>query len=249
MCRMLAIIPTNGSFVDSSYVREFRKLASCGKVKDASDPGHPDGWGMVAWKEKKPFYLARRPKDAWEDPEYEKVCDKIDAAQITSPLIVHFRKASLGAITEENTHPFVIGDWAFAHNGTIRNQNLKDRTDSEWFFGEILRERELSKSNMPEAIRREVDSVREVYDYSSLTFLLSDGREFYAYRDAPKDLWYYTLFYTTVDDAIILCQEKYFESKWKELGNGELLSIADGLRVSNLGSQDSRSLQNSVSVA
>jgi len=38
--------------------------------------------------------------------------------------IVHLRAASHGKNTKENTHPFVIGDWAFIHNGIWSEYNL-----------------------------------------------------------------------------------------------------------------------------
>ena len=56
--------------------------------------------------------------------------------------IVHLRAASHGKNLKENTHPFVVGDWAFIHNGiwsehelvrlAISNQvTMEGDTDSE----------------------------------------------------------------------------------------------------------------------
>jgi hypothetical protein len=38
--------------------------------------------------------------------------------------IVHLRAASHGGNRMENTHPFIIGDWAFIHNGVWSEHNL-----------------------------------------------------------------------------------------------------------------------------
>ncbi|MGI0079436.1 MAG: class II glutamine amidotransferase [Nitrososphaerales archaeon] len=234
LCRMLAIIPKRGSCVDADLVRSFRKLACFGMVKPPNRPGHSDGWGVVAWREGRPFYLAREPSDASTDPKYEQVCNLIQESRITSPMIVHFRKASVGQKTVENTHPFLIGEWAFAHNGTIRKLNIRGKTDSEWFFESLMHEKELSGGDLELAMRKQIDSVRAVYQYSSLTFLLSNGREFFAYRDFSNDGDYYTMFFTRTRDSLVLCQERYFDSDWTELGNRQLLKLKnDSAKVSN----------------
>lgn len=225
---MLAVMPKKGSFVDADLVRSFRKLASCGLVKPGRKPGHSDGWGIVAWKEGSPFYLAREPSDAWTDPKYERTCNVIEESKISSPLIVHLRKASIGSKTVENTHPFVIDDWAFAHNGTIRKQNLRVKTDSQWFFESLMKERKLSNGDLMMALRKQIDSVRKAFRYSSLTFLLSNGEDFFAYRDCSDDENYYSMFFTETRNSIILCQERFFDSNWSELGNGGLLKVGNG---------------------
>ena len=125
----------------------------------------------------------------------------------------------------ENTHPFLRDKWAFAHNGTIRKLNLKDRTDSEWFFNCVMEELKPCNGDPVSAIARQVEAVREVYRYSSMTFLLSDGLTLYAYRDCADSPDYYTMYYTRTNDAFVVCQERIFESQWKELGNGQLLAI------------------------
>ena len=32
---------------------------------------------------------------------------------------VHVRRATMGGLTPENTHPFCLGNYSFGHNGTI----------------------------------------------------------------------------------------------------------------------------------
>ena len=225
---MLAVIPKKGSFVDADLVRSFRKLASCGLVKPGRKPGHSDGWGIVAWNEGRPFYLAREPSDAWTDPKYEQACNVIEESMISSPLIVHLRKASVGSKTVENTHPFVIDDWAFAHNGTIRKQNLRGKTDSQWFFESLMQEKKLSSGDFMSVLRKQIDSVRQVFRYSSLTFLLSNGQDFFAYRDSSGDETYYSMFFTETRNSIVLCQERFFDSNWNALRNGGLLKVTNG---------------------
>jgi predicted glutamine amidotransferase len=222
---MLAIVPKNASVVDSKLVRSFKALASCGSVPPGSTSGHSDGWGIVSWTNGSPIYLGREPADAWKDAKYDEACEKIDRLKLTSPVIVHLRKASVGLKIRENTHPFVIGDWAFAHNGTIRKLNLKVTTDSQWFFESLIGEYGRNNHNMFRAIQEQVNTVHEIYPYTSITFILSNGKEFYAYRDYTKYPKYYGMYFTSIKGSIVLCQEKFFDSNWQELANGELIHI------------------------
>ena len=96
MCRLLGIVPAPGKVLDFSIVRSFRNLAVCGKVCEGSGQGHGDGWGIVGWKNGKPIYLGREPANAFSDPIYEDACLRGESDQLSSPLIAHLRKASVG---------------------------------------------------------------------------------------------------------------------------------------------------------
>jgi predicted glutamine amidotransferase len=229
MCRMVAIVPSEGVRLDSGVIRSFRELAIKGKVKSGSAPGHPDGWGIVSWFGGRPNYLGREPTDASKDPEFRVACDKIDNLKVEAPIIAHLRKTSRGAKTRENTHPFVRDPWAFAHNGTIRRANLRSRTDSQWFFECLLKEIESAKGDVCRALFNLVAFVHEVYNYSSLTLILSDGKELFAYRDYSGSEDYYTMYYARMEDKFVVSQEKFFDARWNELGNGELLEVGQDL--------------------
>ena len=78
-------------------------------------------------------------------------------------------------------------------------------TDSERFFRLLLQENERTGVVIEETIGRVVDRVAGVYNYSSLTFLLSDGDSLYAYADV-SDIGmedYYRLTYAKNDDMVI----------------------------------------------
>jgi len=232
---MFGIIPKYNGRIDFSMVRSFRSLASCGKVPRGSSAGHSDGWGIVAWERGLPVYLGREPVDAFSDPKFEEACQRGESGGFGSPLIAHLRKASVGVKTRDNTHPFVSGEWAFAHNGTIRRQNLRYTTDSQWFFELLMREYEKNGGDLIKSINTIVESVREVYRYSSLTFLASDGKNFYAYRDSSKNLDYYAIFYAEMPNSVVIAQEKFFDASWTELPNRCLLSVDGSLRHEVLG--------------
>lgn len=62
-------------------------------------------------------------------------------------LMLHFRFATAGKITENNVHGWEIGDWKFLHNGHVSgytinhiNQNIREREDSDSlsFFKDLV---------------------------------------------------------------------------------------------------------------
>jgi predicted glutamine amidotransferase len=107
---------------------------------------HADGWGM-AWYEasdsatREPV-IRKSPLRA-DEPLFEKL-----ARQPLSDLgLVHLRWATPGlAINDLNTHPFRYGPYAFAHNGAVHRERLREnhlppvgpesagRTESEWYL-------------------------------------------------------------------------------------------------------------------
>ena len=225
--------------VSSSYLRDFRVLAEKGKVPRGRNPGHKDGWGIVYYDGEMPRYLGRRPTDAMEDERYRDACENLDELQISGVLLAHLRKRSVGSAMLENTSPFSSETWCFAHNGTIRNFFVKvegergDMTDSERFFLLLLQENERTESTVEETIRRVVDRVAGLYEYSSLTFLLSDGDSLYAYRDvSDREMeTYYRLMYAKNGDMMIFTQEPIWKKKWVDVPNKCLVSVNRELRI------------------
>ncbi len=226
MCRMLGVMPEENAALDFKIVRSFRSLAFCGQVSPGSSPGHSDGWGITAWENGVPIYLGREPSNAMLDSKFDDACTLGEKRRLSSPLIAHLRKASVGLKIVENTHPFVDGEWAFAHNGTIRKLNLRLTTDSLWFFQGIMREyRKDGRRNFADAITRSVQSIYRIFPYTSLTFIASDGKKLYAYRDASRNAKYYAIYYARMSHCVVIAQERYFDADWKELPNKEFLSV------------------------
>jgi predicted glutamine amidotransferase len=75
---------------------------------------HPHGWG-IAWYEAGRVRVERGLLPAHADEAF------VEAARAARSRVViaHVRDASIGPVTEANTHPFVHGQWIFAHNGTV----------------------------------------------------------------------------------------------------------------------------------
>jgi predicted glutamine amidotransferase len=110
MCRLFGYVsdrPT--AVVDELGADAFREFTALTRV-------HGDGWGMAWHDEDGGTRTARSPASADEDPEY----GRLAARPLGAAGFVHLRWATGGLdVNPHNTHPFVDGDYAFAHNGHV----------------------------------------------------------------------------------------------------------------------------------
>jgi len=132
--------------------------------------------------------------------------------------IAHVRAATVGNVSEDNTHPFIFGVWAFAHNGTIGAfEHVATRldigafgppdgeTDSELVFLWLLNRMENyglephePADSLEPIVELLADAVLELVDLSvhsgddeqpKLNFLLSDGKHLAASRWGNSLYW------------------------------------------------------------
>ena len=237
MCRMLGMVSRKP--IPSMYLRDFRILAEKGKVLHGMRPGHRDGWGIVYFDNGAPKYLDRRPTNAIKDERYDLALKQIDELGISGVLLAHLRKRSVGRVALENTLPFIIGKWCFTHNGTIYDFHVrvedegKSATDSKRFFRLLVKDIETSGDGVEDVISRVVADIKRGYRYSSLTFLLSDGTNLYAYRDISetKKEDYYGLMYAKDDQMVIFTQEPIWKKDWEIVSNRCLVICDKELRI------------------
>ncbi len=210
-------------------------LADEGKVvKSAKSLGHKDGWGVVHFDEQ-PVYLGHKAlyddgseANAAVSTDYDKACDTVREEQLKGVLLAHLRKASSGRKVLENTAPFIDRGWIFSHNGTIYGLGSEEVSDSRSLFQMLLEEIE-KHGDAVEGIRSTVKQVRDNYKYSSLLFLLSNGKHLYAYRDYTRgeDWDYYSVKYAKTDSStLIFSQEETWKLEWESIPNRRLV-IAD----------------------
>ncbi|MFQ5998227.1 MAG: class II glutamine amidotransferase [Candidatus Bathyarchaeia archaeon] len=220
--------------IDHNWLLDFRKLAVTGRVKSGSKEGHRSGWGISYYEHGEAKYLARQSKDASDDPNYPVACTKLQEMNYDGILIAHLRKASMGNISVENTHPFIHGQWSFGHNGTVKgaiptnnDYHPAGTTDSERFFAYLV---SWIKTNgdTTKAIIEGLSVVRRECKYTSLSFLLSDGQRLYAYREFAKrnEKEYYGMMYTQEAKKIVFSQEPLWNFDWTEVNNRQLI-VAD----------------------
>jgi glutamine amidotransferase len=160
---------------------------------------HPDGWG-VGWYVDGESVIKKEPVAAGDSELFRAAVAVVES----SIVITHVRKATEGAKTRENCHPFRHTKWLFAHNGGLNRaqllrqlqgewrERLEGQTDSEVLFRWLL-QNVAQEGNIVLGLKRAVQAVPP--GFSSLNFLLADGESLYAYRNASRRKEYYSLFY------------------------------------------------------
>ena len=227
MCRMLACLTTES--LPDGLLTQFRKLSHEGKVPPKATPGHVSGWGIYASDFGGSTLHYRSRKDAWDDPFFDTISQVVGNLSGAHTLMVHLRKASMGAPRAVNSHPFAVDGRVFMHNGSIRGLSSSfsasrmpaGQTDSEKFF--LLLLDSLLGREMPAALG-EVLSKLESLDYSSLTFIMQDGPSLYAYRHFGRYEDYYTLYYAQTHGSVLFSSEPLTPRlDWQPIGNRELM--------------------------
>jgi glutamine amidotransferase len=91
-----------------------RSLVAAENALGRQSERHPDGWGVAYYVEGAP-HLLRSPGLALTDSLFHRVSGVVASETV----VAHIRKATQGANTVLNCHPFQHGRWVFAHNGDI----------------------------------------------------------------------------------------------------------------------------------
>src|SRR2546429_2086833 len=178
---------------------------------------HPDGWGL-GWYVGRVPQVVRSLTAAHGDEDFEEVSSFVTA----STILAHVRKASVGRVALENTHPFEWGPWLFVHNGTVPAWDacraaieraiepslaraLQGETDSERcflvFLSRLMRRCDPLRASLDQAAAALAETVALVRaaseplckEEASTTFLATDGRLMLACRGGR------TLFVETPD--------------------------------------------------
>ena len=147
---------------------------------------HDSGWGMAVYEraEGAEPELLRFPEAAHADDDF------LDATSRRGRIFnVHVRRATMGHLALENTHPFCLGSNTLGHNGTIlRYPRLLEPdmrrpdgdTDSEHLFTLLMHT--FDPGDPVGSIRRAMRTAVERSAFSGLNILFSDGERLFAYR-------------------------------------------------------------------
>jgi len=186
MCRLLGMISDHATGLSFSLVDGPNSL-------QRQSHQHPDGWGIACWQGAG-WQCVRSPRPAHEDASFGDQARRLTGLAF----VAHIRKASRGPLTTANTHPFLFGGWAFAHNGTFTNmQELargideglrpEGQTDSEALFRLLLTRLGRRAGGCPQASTARVcrclrEVLAQAQDSQGTGLLLSDGRRLFGYR-------------------------------------------------------------------
>jgi len=165
---------------------------------EAAD-GPLDGWGF-GFHGGGEVLLQRRPRQHSGELDFYELLGDLR----TDVLIGHMRKATVGIVKNDNTHPFRFRSWIFAHHGTVGRweavraglleeipdflrRNIRGETDSEHLFhlflGQLHRAGKLDDAHVaPEVAGRAMAEALAVCDRlvgdgsSTLNMAASNGR-------------------------------------------------------------------------
>jgi predicted glutamine amidotransferase len=185
---------------------------------------HDSGWGMAVYKHAdggEP-HCVRFPAAAYADGDFR------GATRLEGRIFnMHVRRATIGGLTAENTHPFCLGDYSFSHNGTILDfaalrqpdvEPPQGETDSEHFFNFLMRD--LDPGDVAGSLRRDVREVIQRTRFSGLNFLLSEGERLYAYR-----LGIFELHWLSRPGQLLVASEKITTERWHSVQQDVLLTL------------------------
>ncbi len=169
MCRFLGYAGKNPARLALPLLHDTNALRHQSR-RDRRGSANADGWGIGTFDDRRP-HIIRKPVAAHLCDDFTRVAESLTATHV----IAHIRNATVGTISECNTHPFTDGRWILAQNGLMQgfhdrvlplvrsrvHQNLLDTiitgtTDSEhWLalFRALLHEEETHAAAVANATR------------------------------------------------------------------------------------------------
>ncbi|MEW5897192.1 MAG: class II glutamine amidotransferase [Nanoarchaeota archaeon] len=189
MCRMLIAageIDVNTILQGAILMaKDKNNLHELNKEKGLGSWTHGDGWGIAYLDEKDRWQLKKSTKAIYNDPAAKELKN-----MNTNILTLHMRKASVGRISYENTHPFTafeknLGTVIFCHNGSIKEEISFDpeykpagETDSEKLFYSLLTDfKKMSKTAQKNAMEKAIQKNLKTYKKLSGTNIILSTKE------------------------------------------------------------------------
>lgn len=113
MCRLYAMRANEPTRVECGLVRSQNALMAQSR-SDMQGGMHGHGWGVADYPDGVPI-IEKQTWAAFEGEHFAKAAARVYAHTV----VAHVRRATVGTVSSENTHPFHHGRWIFAHNGTL----------------------------------------------------------------------------------------------------------------------------------
>lgn len=186
---------------------------------------HDSGWGMAVYEraEGGEPALVRFPEAAHAGEQF------VRATELRGRVFnVHVRRATMGELSLENTHPFCLGSYTLGHNGTIvRYPRLLEPgmrrpagdTDSEHLFNLLMHD--FDRGDAVGSLRAAIRTAVERSPFSGLNVLFSDGERLFAYR-----LGFFELHWLARPGQLLVASERVTdEPGWHSVQQDVLLTL------------------------
>lgn len=217
MCRIFGAVASDPISVRHELIESQRPLIRLSEV-------HDSGWGIAAYPDvgaSEPA-IERFARAAHTDARFEA------ATGLRGRIFnVHVRRATLGGLSADNTHPFDFGPYTFAHNGTIlgfRNLLRRDlseprgETDSECLFLRLMSD--FDPADPVRSLRSTIAAVVAGHTFSGVNFVFSDGMKLYAYK-----LGIFELCWTSRRGVALVASEPLTNETWHAVQDDVLLVL------------------------
>ena len=228
MCRLLGFTSTERKSFYDVVGSDFDAFVELSAV-------HKDGWGIG--------YEGEIVKDI--NPAKESaLLSQTSQTLETNGALLHLRQASKGiSVDINNNHPFTHGAITFMHNGTIRPGNTAEQfisdtyksliqgtTDSERYFYALISM--VDEFGLVEGVRKTVNSIRAIADYSSLNIMVQTPDTLIAvceFNPENKTEWssedHYELRFRKEGSDVIIASTGWGNSNWQHLDNHQMLVV------------------------
>lgn len=244
MCRLMAFVSAQTRDFPSVVGENFSDFVELSSF-------HKDGWGIaINNAHKSQVLISRAPERASTSATFDERIHQLHG----DGGLLHLRWATSGLENcDENTHPFVHGEFSFIHNGDIRprenldqfikselNEIRSGETDSERYFYLLLTE--IEKLGIVDGVKSAIARIEEVCTYSSINSMLLTPdyliviSKFNSDRiptGQPED--YYQLKYKVENQTFLIASSGWKQEGWQPIANGTLLVVN---RDSSLGAQN-----------
>ena len=217
MCRVLGCVAAEPVCIEYELLEAVNPL-----IRQSEE--HDSGWGMAVYERTDGADPAcvRFPQAAHSDGDF------LRATRMNGRIFnVHVRRATMGGLTPDNTHPFCLGSYSFGHNGTVLHfRRLLEPgvpapagdTDSEHLFNFLMHD--FDPGDPVGSLRRAIRTAAERSPFSGLNFLFSDGERLYAYR-----LGIFELHWLSRPGQLLVASEKVTDEAWHTVQQDVLLVL------------------------
>lgn len=244
MCRLLGVVAATPAPLTDLLAEELTPFTGLSAE-------HDDGWGLAYWNTEGGLVSAKEPAAARDSKMY---ADAVQSAR-SDAAVLHLRLATEGmANRAENTHPFVRGGVAFAHNGCIVNAEAVDQlidpdllacirgtTDSERYFHAVVSA--LRRTDPVNAIATTATWIRAASPISGLNCLLLTDDSLYVYSEHDPESGsalengpdYFPMWYRRSWGEVVVASSGVPQNQaaWAPVPEGRIMQVRRGdLRIS-----------------
>lgn len=220
-----------------------RKIRINGLLKTFFDHSieHQNGWGLALFDDKSDYI----EKESVQAVKSLYLKNRLNRSIETSRCIAHIRKATIGDINFNNTHPFSKCDasgrrWTLAHNGTIFESPLlfpyqytqEGTTDSErillYLIDEINKCYEKNRDICDSSAKMKAvdDTIRKIVPGNKLNLMIYDGECFYVHKNEQG-----TLYKKEEKGCVVFSTQPLEQSGWVEVPQNQLVVYKDGALI------------------